>query len=200
MKKIATRDVVERALRLLREEGKNFTPENLRTAVGGGSYNTLIALRNEILSEQIPPPPDNKQAHEAFDAIWSTAVAQGRTEREEELAEANQTIEQLVAENHKLETEMSAVLDRVQRGEMQRDDLLAQLGAANESVIQARASGEQHAAKLAKALSHITALQKAHAVAMEKLRRKLEAIEVKAHDLELALARAETRLEERTAA
>jgi len=95
---------------------------------------------------------------------------------------------------------MSAVLDRAQRGEMQRDDLLAQLGAANESVIQARASGEQHAAKLAKALNQVTSLQKAHAAALEKLRRKLEASEAKAHDLELALARAETRLEERTAA
>ena len=185
---------------LLESENKPLTNENIRVAAGGGSYSTILALRAEIEAEQASPAPDTAQQRRAFEAIWSEAVASGRTQKAAELAEAQTSMAELIAENQRLETELSVLANRVERVEQQRDEMLTQVNTANESTIQARAAGEQYAAKLSKALARIASMQDAHAKAVEQLRRKLEAADTKAHSLELALARAEIRLELRPAA
>lgn len=197
-RKTCTRDDVERGLALLKAEGKEPTIANLRTAVGGGSFTTLIALKNQIEGERTPQPPDTEPQRKLFDGVWNAAYARGKAEGDAGLFEANGTITELIAENQRLETEMSAILARFERVERQRDEMLAQVGSANEATIQARAAGEQYAAKLSKALTRITVMQDAQGKAMEQLRRKVDLAEMKAHGLELALTRAETKLEERS--
>jgi len=198
MKKIVTPEGVEGAMGQLTAEGKELTPKNIREIIGGGSYTPIISFRDAILSKQAPPPADAEQERKAFDTVWSTAIAKGRAERDAELTEANHTIADLVAEIERVETETTFIANRVERVEKQRDETMAQISAANAATVQARAAGEQYAGKLSKALSRIASMQEAHAKVMEQLRGRLDEAETKSHALELALARAETKLDERS--
>ena len=123
------------------------------------------------------------------------AVEEGRRQKENELADMQQSIDAMLSESQTMEGQLAATTERMTELEAQRDSMVSELAKSNEQVIAARAAGEQHAQKLAAALEKMGDMQVAHGSEISKLRDQLADVQVKAHETELKLARAEVRAE-----
>ena len=195
MKAVLTKEDVQKAIESLKKSGKKPTLASIHAALGNrGSITTLIKLKAEIEADSVHRE-DSEAGLKAFRELWDLAVEEGRRQKENELADMQQSIDAMLSESQTMEGQLAATTERMTELEAQRDSMVSELAKSNEQVIAARAAGEQHAQKLAAALEKMGDMQVAHGSEISKLRDQLADVQVKAHETELKLARAEVRAE-----
>lgn len=195
MKTILQKEEVNKALDSLTAAGKKPTLKALHAALGNrGSMSTLVKLKSEIEADAVRPVFSD-EAEQAFRNVWNAAVAEGRKQKEAEIAALKEAQEALMSELETMEGKVVASNTRVADLEKLQSELTGEVTKATEEVTRARAAGETHAMKLAEALERIERLQTSHAAEIARLREQFDQANTKAHELELKLARAEARLD-----
>ncbi len=195
MKPIITRDQVSTAIDSLKATGKKPTLVAIHAALGNkGSLSTLVKIKAEIDAEQVRQH-DSEEGLKAFREVWAAAVEEGRKQKESECDELRQALEGLASENQSLSGQQAAISERLAVTEQQRDQLLSELRTASEQITAARAAGEQHASRLADALTKLGEVQTVHTTEIGALRQQISDGKDENHRLALALARAEAKLE-----
>ena len=195
MKTILLKDDVAKAINALTATNTKPTLKALHAALGHrGSMSTLVKLKAEIEAEAAGPL-FSEDAMQSFRNVWSAAVAEGRQQKETEIAALKEAQEALMSELQTMEGQAVASNARVAELEKLQSELTGEVTKAAEEVTRARATGETHALKLAEALERIEKLQTSHATEITRLREQLDKANAIAHELELKLARAEAKLD-----
>jgi chromosome segregation ATPase len=183
------KEEVAAAMEALKKAGKNLTAPAVRAACGGkGSFATILKYMTELADAETAAN-DSPQALESFRSIWKVAVQEGRAQRDEEIRNSLETIQAMSAEISTLEGEATSCRSTAAEATKKCDDALAKLTTLNEGLAQARAASERNATKLVETIEK-------HNLDDKKLREELAQAKDKVHELELQLARVETKLED----
>lgn len=199
MKPVLTKEEVGKAIAQLVGQAKKPTLTALHAALGHrGSMSTLVRLKAEIDSET-KRSADSSEGLEAFRQIWALARAEGRKEQELALAELQESLHALAAENERLQGATAAAQSRAQDLEEARAKAEAELRGLRESAERdlSQATSNIGAAGLqaAKALQDLADARAAYATRFAELQAKLTAAYETAHGFELQLVRARALLE-----
>jgi len=223
MKSVITKQDVLSTRDSLLAKGKPAGARAIYAHLGQGSFTTITKFLCEIEADA-PKPENQAEAQEAFRQFWSLATDAGRKDAEAQIKELEDTQLGLTEENERLQAELQQTHERAVGLEKAQIGLNQDLRQAFEAAEKARASGESHASKFANALERIERLQIEHAQALKSqregfekslaqantriinleeelnteksdLQRRLELSLNRVHDLEVTLARAETKLE-----
>ncbi len=223
MKSVITKQDVLSTRDSLLAKGKPAGARAIYAHLGQGSFTTITKFLCEIEADA-PKPENQAEGQEAFRQFWSLATDAGRKDAEAQIKELEDTQLGLTEENERLQAELQQTHERAVGLEKAQIGLNQDLRQAFEAAEKARASGESHASKFANALERIERLQIEHAQALKSqregfekslaqantriinleeelnteksdLQRRLELSLNRVHDLEVTLARAETKLE-----
>lgn len=223
MKPLITKDDVLNTRDALVAKGKPAGARAIYNHLGRGSFTTITRFLREI--DAVTPKPENQaETQEAFRRFWTLATDAGREHAEAQIKELEETQQGLMEENDRLQAELQQTQERAVELEKAQIGLTQDLRQALEAAEKARASGESHASKFAHALERIERLQTENVQALKSqreayenslaqansriqnleeelntekcdLQRRLELSLNRIHELEVTLARAETKLE-----
>jgi len=212
MNAVITKEDVLNARNALLAKNKRPGPRTIYTHLGRGSLTTITKLLREI-EAQSPKPTNEPEVQEAFQKFWSIAAKAGKDEAEAQIKELNETQLGLMEENDRLQAELQASEERAAMLEKSHAGLTEDLRNALEAAEKARVAGESYTTKFAEALERIEKIQAEHAATLKSEREESEkhiqnlraelasehaghtAAQSRIHELELALARAEAKLE-----
>jgi predicted nucleic acid-binding Zn-ribbon protein len=179
---------VAKAIEDLKRDGKKPTIAAIRAALGDqGSITTIQKFKKE-LDDAEASAKDSPQALDSFRSIWSAAVQEGRTQRDEEIRDLQETVEALSSEVQKLDGEATACRSAAVEASKKYDDALARLTMLNDELTRAMEASERSATKLLESTEQ-------HHRDVEKLRDLLSQEKARSHELELKVTRLETKLE-----
>lgn len=192
MKKIITKEAVEKAYDGLKAQGKTTTAAALFVALGSrGSLSTITRFRDEIERERSTPRDDSESPDFLGLAknLWAVAYQAGVAKYEPKVAELTEAMAVADRENEELEVEADGREQRLVEIEAAREQALTDLTAARAESLAARAASADQANKL-------IGVQDTHARETTALRERLDAQtelshtqETRIHELELELAR-----------
>jgi len=187
-KALVTKEDVAWARDQLKAAGKKVTPGALRSALGDrGSLSTISQFKKE-LDEDERNSKDDSEALEAFRALWSKAEQAGRSQRDEEVRDLQETIAELEVEAPKLEGEVLAAQARAEELGRKLDESAERYNGLNDELTRARDVAERNASKLVAAMED-------HKTCQANLQEQMAALKEKNHELELELAKVVTKLE-----
>ena len=185
--KIQKEDVAN-AIDALKRGGRQVSLPAIRAALGNkGSMTTIQELKKQLddaeAANQDPP-----HALIAFRQIWVEAVNLGRAQRDSEIADLQEVNRTISSELRILEGEVIAARTLAVEAMDKYEVALKKLSEANDALIKARQESDHHSSRFMNAVEQ-------HQEAMRKEKELFNAEQARAHDLELHLARAETKLE-----
>ena len=196
MKKLLSKEDVEKAMAELAAKGRKITLATLHAALGNrGSLSTLVRLKAELETPSASPQ-DSEEALNAFRQVWSLAQTEARKQQDASIAELQETLRPLATENERLDgiataaerrcVELEQAKSSAESGALEiRAKLGGELSRAQGALSDANAQAARSLEKLAKAQSD-------HAIELADLQRELSDALAKAHDQEIQLVRAET--------
>jgi len=98
MKKLLSKEDVEKAMAELAAKGRKITLATLHAALGNrGSLSTLVRLKAEIEAPSASPQ-DSEEALNAFRQVWSLAQTEARKQQDVSIAELQETLRTLATE------------------------------------------------------------------------------------------------------
>lgn len=223
MKALISKEDVRIARDALLAKGKQAGPRTIYNSLGRGSLTTVTRLLREIEADS-PKSENQAELQEAFRKFWVIATDAGREQAEAQIKELIETQLGLMEENDRFQAELHTAQERTAEIEKSQSGLTQDLRNALEAAGKARAAGESYAGKFTDALERIERLQSENSDALKterkqsdkslaelegriqklqadaaadqsELARRLEAARNMVHELEVALARAEAKLE-----
>jgi DNA repair exonuclease SbcCD ATPase subunit len=196
MKKLLTKEEVEKAIADLTAHGRKITLATLHAALGNrGSLSTLVRLKAEIETPAVSPQ-DSEGALSAFRQVWGLAQTEARKQQEVLIAELQETIRTLATENERLDGLANAAERRcveLEQAKSAAESGVLEIRAKLESEL-SRAQGalSDANAQAARALEKLAKTQSDHAIELATLKQTLSETLAKTHAQEIQLVRAET--------
>jgi chromosome segregation ATPase len=179
---------VAKAIEALRAAGKNPTIQAIRAALGDqGSLTTIQQFKKELADEKLNAQ-DSPQALDSFRAIWASAVAEGRSQRDEEIRDLQETLTALSSEAEKLDGQAMALRAQTDDATRKYQEIAAKETALKDELAKARETAERNATKLVEVLER-------HQKELGELRVQVSEANSRAHGFELELAAARAKLE-----
>lgn len=178
---------VEEAMATLSASGKEPTSTMVRALLGKGSFSTILKHMRQVKGVAAASS-DSAHALESFRQIWSEAVQAGRAQRDDEVADYEESLNALSVENDTLQGEIGASRATAEQASKKYEELLLRFNNVNDALSRAR----EEAATNSGTLLDIT---EKHHHEIERIRKELTQAQSRAHEFELKSVAAEAKLE-----
>jgi predicted nucleic acid-binding Zn-ribbon protein len=191
MRKVLTKEMVEKSINDAKACGKKITLATLHAALGQrGSMSTLVRLKAE-LEASAHLPTDSEDGLRTFREVWSLAKDEGRKEIEATMADLKKDIEVLAQENERLDGASTAAANQMEDLMLGKSEIETELAGVRSLLAKKQESLFRAGEATRAALERLAAEQDSH----QNTRLELAKAVLRGHDFELELVKCHTVLD-----